>query len=169
MKNLFSKKRVQIITTAFILMIVLIIMIILFIRSSLFDPLHKAELSKVEIMKYGNGTYQELVISDKASLSNLYKMKNDIMQKVTVINSKIRGSETFQKDSRFILKYIYENGEHQTIEITGSIIIVFNHCSQNEYPRLYLYNRSSGSDISLSRDALTDYILWLYYENQQLN
>lgn len=162
MKKQLSKKSILKIT---VVLFLLLILLIFFIVSSLFDPLHKAELSEVQIMKYENGTYRELSISDKESLNNLYNMKNDITQKATVINSKLREADTFQKDSEFSLKYIYENGEHQTIEITESIVIIFNCCSPNEYPKFYLYNNSSGSDISLSRDALTDYILWLYYEN----
>lgn len=165
MKKQLSKKNVLKITIVLFLLLVFTAALIFFIISSMFAPLHKAELSEVQIMKYENGTYRELVISDKESLNNLYQMKNDIIQKATVINSKLRKADTFQKDSEFSLKYIYENGEHQTIEITESIVIIFNCCSPNEYPKFYLYNKSSDSDISLSRDALTDYILWLYYEN----
>lgn len=165
MKKQLSKKSVLKITIVLFLLLVFTAALIFFIISSMFAPLHKAELSEVQIMKYENGTYRELAISDKESLNNLYNMKNDITQKATVINSKLCEADTFQKDSEFSLKYIYENGEHQTIEITESIVIIFNCCSPNEYPKFYLYNKSSGSDISLSRDALTDYILWLYYEN----
>lgn len=165
MKKQPSKKSVFKITAVLFLLLVFTPTFIFFIISSMFAPLHKAELSEVQIMKYENGTYRELSISDKESLNNLYNMKNDITQKATVINSKLREADTFQKDSEFSLKYIYENGEHQTIEITESIVIIFNCCSPNECPKFYLYNKSSDSDISLSRDALTDYILWLYYEN----
>ncbi len=165
MKKQPSKKSVFKITAVLFLLLVFTAALIFFIISSMFAPLRKAELSEVQIMKYENGTYRELSISDKESLNNLYNMKNDITQKATVINSKLCEADTFQKDSEFSLKYIYENGEHQTIEITESIVIIFNCCSPNKYPKFYLYNKSSGSDISLSRDALTDYILWLYYEN----
>ena len=103
MKKQLSKKNVLKITIVLFLLLVFTAALIFFIISSMFAPLHKSELSEVQIMKYENGTYRELVISDKESLNNLYNMKNDITQKATVINSKLCKADTFQKDSEFSL------------------------------------------------------------------
>ncbi len=149
-----------------VLVIIFIIVILFIIQSSLFAPWHKSELVKVNLSRYKDGTYHELTISDEKSLETLYSMRNSIIKKATIVNSKLRNSEAFQKDSEYIAEFIWKNGEHQTIKLNRSNVIIFNYCPQNENPKLFLDNNSSGYDISFSKDALADYILWLYYINK---
>ena len=166
MKKSVRNKKARWLIIISVLVVIFISIILFIIQSSLFDPLHKSKLAKVKLSRYKDGTYHELTISDAESLETLYAMRNSIIKKATIVNSKLRDSEAFQKDSEYIAEYIWKNGEHQTIELNGNNVIVFNYCPQNEYPKLFLDNNSSGYDISFSKDALADYILWLYYINQ---
>ncbi len=166
MNKLVHNKKMRWIIIASVLIVIFITIILFIIELSLFNPLHKAELTKVEILRYKDGIYHKLTVSDENKLNTLYSMRKSIIKKVTIINSKIRDSEAFQKDGEYMVEFNWENEERQTIEITGNNIIIFNYCSKNEDPKIFLDNSSSNYDISLSRDALTDYILWLYYDNQ---
>ena len=162
---MIRNKKIRKITSISALILISIIAVLLLIEVILFTPICN-KLSKVEVSKYNNGTYTKLTVSDEESLKNLYSMKKGITKKITILNSKIRESGKFQKDSQYIIDFNYENGDYQRIEITGNNTIIFNYCSTNEFPKFFLDNKSSSYDISLSRDGLTDYILQLYYENE---
>lgn len=89
-------------------------------------------------------------------------------KKITILNSKIRESGKFQKDSQYIIDFNYENGDYQRIEITGNNTIIFNYCSANEFPKFFLDNKSSSYDtVSLERDNITHELF--FYDPQSGN
>lgn len=162
---MLTKKRSKMVIIIVLILILLTVIFINIIDLILFKPLYKNNLSKVEISKYNNEGYTELIVSDDEELSTLLDMKNSITNNATIFNSKIQEAETFQKDSEYVFCFVYDNGIHQTIEITGNNTIIFNYCNSNEFPKYYLNNKSSNYEISLCRDGLVDYGLQLFYGN----
>lgn len=153
MKNIAIYKRIIWVISV----LILILAAIKITESCAFDPLFTGEPIKADLFLYTKGTYKEITINQGEALSTLCKIRNSCISGVSVFNSKLRDSETAQKDSEIMIDLYYDKGKHQRIEITGEHTLLFAYCDAGEYPSVYLHNKDNIAY------GLEDYTRQIFY------